>query len=271
MVLVCLFLLDKEWRRKIFFGVTMVLSIYSVIFLFSRGGYAAILLGLAFIGSFKNRKLLVLLIVFLLTWKMLLPTAVIERVEMSLNEEESGEATYDRSIETRLDLWEGARDIISQNPIAGLGYGVLAIVKIHEEVGDRNRSSIHNGYLEIMAELGLIGLIIFLTFFGISFKAGLRLYKIADDPFMKGLGFGFCACVVAVLAGNMAGTYWHYLNVSGFYWVFLALVVRGTLIAQKQSSKIKEPDRTTERLYWRTPNQDFRNRRRSVRPSRKSV
>ena len=52
---------------------------------FSRGSYLALLLSILCLGLLKDRKLLVLLGVFLLTWQTVVPAPVRDRVMMTQN------------------------------------------------------------------------------------------------------------------------------------------------------------------------------------------
>jgi len=66
----------------------------------SRGGYVAFFMGWLFLGIVRYRLLLVSLIVFLLSWQMVVPNAVRERVFMTYHED-SG---LEHSGPTRVDL-----------------------------------------------------------------------------------------------------------------------------------------------------------------------
>lgn len=232
MFILALFMSEKSKLLKLFYGSTVGLCLYSVMFSFSRGGYLAVLLGLIFTGWYRDKRILVVLGFFLLTWKVFVPTAVIERIEMSEG---------DRSIEERLDLWETGKQVISNNPIIGVGFATFSIKRIEEEVSGQSRESFHNGFIQVSAEMGLIGLFVFIYIYTLGLKAGLKLYRTAEDPFTKAMGFGLAACIVSALAGNLGGSYWHFMNVSGFYWVLQALVVRSLLNLEKQSG-VPEPE-----------------------------
>ncbi|RMG78411.1 MAG: O-antigen ligase family protein, partial [Bacteroidetes bacterium] len=231
MMLLGLSLFDNHKYRKILYLVTVGFSLYAVVFIFSRGAYSAVLITWLFIGLIKERKLLVLLVFFILTWKSILPNAVIERVEMTKG---------DTSVQERFSLWKSAKKLIESNPVIGTGYATLSFLHIRDEITGKTRKSLHSGYLEVASELGIIGLALFVYLYILGFQAGFGLYKKAEDPFIRGLGFGLMACVVAALAGNLAGSYWHYINVSGFYWVTLALVVRSLQSLKEQPETVQE-------------------------------
>jgi hypothetical protein len=217
-VLLGLLMLDPNFRRRILFLVTTIFNYFCLMFLFSRGGYLAAIGSWVFYGFAKDRRILLVIAMFLLSWRLIVPMSVQQRIDMS---EHDGE--IDRSIEQRYIMWDFAINKIKEFPVFGTGYNTTPYMNIYVDV---KRKSIHNGYLEVAMEQGIIGLLLFLAFFGLSLFYGWKLYRIADDKFLKGLGLGFVGCVLAVLAGNIAGSYWFYINVSGFYWVNLALVMR---------------------------------------------
>jgi putative inorganic carbon (hco3(-)) transporter len=89
-------------------------------------------------------------------------------------------------------------------------------------------------FLKILVEQGVIGMFIFLSMFLIALKCGWRLYRDTEDPFFKGLGLGFIACVIATMTTNVFGDRWTYVQLGAYYWVFLALVVRSNIIIKEE-------------------------------------
>ena len=254
-ILVSLFLLDLNKWRSLLFGVTALFSYYSVAFLFSRGGYLATFVAWAFLGLLRDRRILIVLLILILFWESLLPTAVVERIEMTRTEE-----GYDETIEERLSLWQNAKQSISDNLLIGIGYDVIPFLNFSSSISQQRRASLHNAYLQVITEMGLIGLAIFLLLFGLGIRAGWQLYKTAPEGFEKGLGIGFMACTVALMSANMTGNHWYYLNVAGFYWVFLALVVRSKFIIENDINNVPAPSVTSvvhKRMYKNTNTKKF--------------
>ncbi len=218
-LLLCLWAYEENKKLRWLLGVTTVFNYYCLMFQYSRGGYLAAIVSWIFYGLIKDRKILVALAVLGIFWQNFLPQSVQQRINMS--QTESG---TDSSITERYDMWDQAEVLIKSSPIFGLGYNITPFMGI--EAGGKHRNSLHNGYMQLLLEQGAIGLLIFVAFFITGFRLGWRLYKNAQNDFLKGLGLGYAGCVLAVLSGNIAGSYWFYLNVSGFYWVNLGLVVR---------------------------------------------
>ncbi len=231
-ILVCLYLLDEHRRRRALFMVTFVFNYFCTIFLYSRSGYLAMAVSLIFLGVVKDRRLAVAMLVFVMFWRVFTPVSVQERIDMSVTEEGT-----DSSVSARYLLWEQALDRIQQQPVIGHGYQVTPYMGFW---AGKPRKSLHNGYLEVILELGVVGMGIFLVFFGLGIRYGWRLYRTARDGFSQGLGLGFIGCILAVLASNVFGSYWFYLNVSGFFYTFFALVVRSLQIAQSGSEEMTD-------------------------------
>ena len=221
LLIIGLFLVDKQLWRRIAYIILICGGIYSLMYSYSRGGYVGFLVGLFFIGIIRARKLLVPLIIFLLIWKIVVPISVVERVEgIFLSEEERGTETIsvgDTKLYSvgRKHLWEKALNYFSENPIFGVGFGTFERL---------TRMDTHNVYFKTIAEQGLVGLLIYLWFYFLALRSGWRLYRRADEGLLKAFGFGFVCAVVGSMVVNMFGERWIYLQLSGLYWIFWALV-----------------------------------------------
>jgi len=226
-VILGMFWFDKVKIRRILFGAVILLNLYCVLFLYSRGAYIAVLIGLIFFSLVKNKKLLIPLVAILIFWQTFLPSSVVERINITENQE----GVLDTSSQSRLVLWQESIKLFEQNPIIGVGYDVFSYL------GYEKRDT-HNIYLKVLAEQGIIGIIILFLLFYLALKYGWKLYKMASDSFLRGLGLGFTLCVIATMAVNMFGDRWTYLPLGAYFWVFLALVVRGNIITKE--SKLNE-------------------------------
>ncbi|HEY1207453.1 MAG: O-antigen ligase family protein [Bryobacteraceae bacterium] len=213
------------------------LSAFSVVCLMyslSRGGYAALFAGCLFLGVVKQRKLLVLMTVFLLIWTFIVPQAVTERVAMT---QQDGE--LDHSAELRLTLWEDAVQMIDANVLAGTGFNTYAYL---HRVGQYEDT--HNLLLKVLVETGVLGLLLFLWFVVKTFRTGYRLFRRSKDPFFASLGLGLAGWVVAAMAANCFGDRWTYLQVAGYMWVIAGLVARA--LALENTAATDEASATAE-------------------------
>ena len=79
-------------------------------------------------------------------------------------------ATY--NVESRLDAWTTAADLTLRNPLLGVGPGNFQLYYLSETgrpPGSKGVGVVHNAYLDVAAELGVLGLLLFLAYLVGSF------------------------------------------------------------------------------------------------------
>ena len=211
----------KTKKYKLFGYGVVAATLYAAMYTFSRGGYLAILFGILVLGFLKDRKLLVILGVFLFTWQAVVPTAVRERVTMT--KDASGQ--LESSAQERLDLWAESWNSIKHSPIVGNGYGTYEFAQHVHGLGDT-----HNWYVLVMVETGAIGLIMALILFAQTFALSFKLFRRASDPLYRGLGLGLFLAMSSSVVANLFGDRWTYLEISGLLWVLVGVAVRANYL-----------------------------------------
>ncbi|MGA7158725.1 MAG: O-antigen ligase family protein [Acidobacteriaceae bacterium] len=216
-------------RRKIkFLGYALIAAtLFGTMYEFSRGAYLAVLVSVLVLGLLKDRKLLVVLGIFLFTWQAVVPLAVRERVMMT----ENSSGQLESSAQERVDLWSDAEKSILADPIFGDGYGTY---QYGQHVA--NLENPHNLYVQILVETGGIGLIIALVLIGQMFAAGWRLYRRAEDPLYRGLGLGLFVAMCCCVVSNSFGDRWTYLEITGMLWVLVGATVRANQLVAEQAT-----------------------------------
>lgn len=221
LILLGIFLFIKEKRLKIILAILIFLNFYCDLFLFSRGAYLATLVGFLFISVLRQKKLIIPLVLIIVFWQVALPKDVVERIKFTKQE-----GQLDPSAASRLTYWQESIKYFEDSPLIGVGFNVFSHLGFKRDT--------HNLFLRTLAEQGIIGLSFLLWIMLLALRRGWRLYKNTEDRFLKGLGLGFCACVLAVMVGNFFGDRWTYLQLGAFFWVFLGMVERGNIIAVKE-------------------------------------
>jgi putative inorganic carbon (hco3(-)) transporter len=222
---------EKRWSNRIAYWSLTGFSALCLMFSLSRGGYLAFLTGCLFVGLVKQRKLLILLAVFLATWASIVPPAVQQRVLMTYDKNTH---ELDHSSETRVNLWEEAMQIYDTNPLVGAGFFTYAYTSHYNGYKDT-----HNLYVKVLVETGVVGILLFLWLLIKTFTSGYHLFRQADDPFLSSIGLGLSAWVVCVFVANLFGDRWTYLQVNGFMWVLAGLVSR-SLLFEKEAARAKQ-------------------------------
>jgi putative inorganic carbon (HCO3(-)) transporter len=228
----------KFWFRAGYYFLG-VFSAICLMYSLSRGGYAAFMVGWVYLGIVKQRKLLVFLVIFLLTWAGLVPQAVQQRVLMSYDKQ-SGK--LDHSAETRLELWDDAFEVFKSSPIVGTGYNTYAYMHRNKGAygGSAYYEDTHNIYVKVLLETGIIGIFLFIWLLAKTFFTGFRLFWRGKDPFFASLGLGLSVWVLCAAVANSFGDRWTFFQVSGYMWVLAGLVSEALVLERARAEKAAE-------------------------------
>lgn len=238
-------MMQRKKVKLICYALTAV-TVFTTMYTFSRASYLALVVCVAILGFLKDRKLLLLLPVFLLTWKTIVPTPVTQRVEMTKNADGQLEA----SAESRVILWENAKQSFYRNPLLGNGY---ATFQLGEHVDDLKDT--HNWYVKVLVETGVLGGLIALVLLIEMITNAYRLFKRARDPLYQALGLGCLLAVCSCLVANGFGDRWTYLEINGLLWIIVAATARANELSLVQSvtqtRTVETPLRLAPSMEWR--------------------
>lgn len=228
---------------------------------FSRGGYIACAAGLLAITFFKRNKFHFIMLLFL-AWlaflnPILLPAGIRYRMSQTFEKQVSYHETADEleeslesSAQTRVEIWKGALKMIKDYPLFGIGYG-LFYQRIQYYWRQARPIDAHNTYLIIAAEMGVPALVIFLWIIALVMKNTFDLYRTTKNSFAHSLALGFLGGLFGLLVSNMFGSRLDSQEISSYFWILAALVMRFKIIDRKES----QTQRSVPGHYFKTHNQ----------------
>jgi putative inorganic carbon (hco3(-)) transporter len=208
----------KKMRVKLLGYALVGLTLFAVMYTFSRAGYLAALVGVLVLGVLKDRKLLVVLAVFLFTWQLVVPSAVHQRVDMTTD---SG-GQLESSAQARVDMWKESKETIASHPVLGTGFATFQLLPHVHGLQDT-----HNWFVKVAVETGGIGVMMMVALLGQLFALAWRLYRRSEDPLYRGLGLGLFVALCASMVANCFGDRWTYLEITGPLWVLAGAAARG--------------------------------------------
>jgi hypothetical protein len=211
----------RSLRVRLVVVFLLVAGVYSVLFSYSRGAWLGFACGILYLGVTRMRWFLAVGLLIVPFAGALLPRAVIQRATMTYQEGE-----LDTSSADRIQIWEHALKTSFADPILGVGFDCYHFYRAEDE---DELLDTHNMYVKAYVETGVVGLLCLIGFFFSALRLGHRLARKATDPFYQALGAGFAAYMVSVIVANIFGDRWTYIDLSGYTWILLALVVQGTL------------------------------------------
>ena len=203
------FLHEKKWRYRFVALWAAGVSILTVILTYSRGGLIAMIVGLAILFFvYPPRRTHVPAILFaMLAVFYILPPNYLDRLFTlsAFFESKSTSRIEERSLQGRLSENLTALEMFKSNPLFGVGLNTysylfptyskklgLALVATEREA--------HNIYLEVAAETGLVGLMIFIF----TLFSAFRIVLLARNVFLVTNNPNFAAKCIGLFAG-MAG------------------------------------------------------------------
>lgn len=148
-------------------------------------------------------------------------------------------ATDEYSISTRFDAWSIMAQIIQVSPLLGLGfanyYWYTPLFPIRGYAVSFNS---HNNYVDIVAQMGLIGLVCFLWLMWEIGRLGWGLRKQAPAGFAQAYVYGalggLAGMVVAGMLGDWVLPFFYNLGLNGFRSSMLGWLFLGGLVSIEQ-------------------------------------
>lgn len=211
----------KKIYWKVFFSSLIVFIIPTFLHTFSRASYIGfIVMFLGFIIFAKRMRLvlLTLLIFGILLYPMILPTAVISRVQETFVGQKSysilvGKTSFDQSSVERLESYiHVTKERLPQHFF--IGHGVTGA------------GFIDGQYFLVLAEVGTLGFIVFIWLIIKIFKSINKVYRnLPIDYWLKGLPLGFLAALSGILAQAITTNSFIIVRIMEPFWFFCAVIL----------------------------------------------
>jgi len=220
----------REWRSGTFlksksqtFADALILAISFFLLRGFRGTYSATAFGILIFGiisllflyqvrgSVRFIATLMVCGLAVVLLSLLFADSVVSIATSAFNRNES--------FTGRTDIWSAVLDAASKNPLLGVGYGGFWGLKdemIYSAVGVREA---HSGYLDVYLEVGLVGVVLLMTFLIAYYRKVLRELSYAYDWALFGICFLFLTLMQNFTESN-------FIRTSSFFWnimIFLTI------------------------------------------------
>jgi O-antigen ligase len=208
-----------------------IIAVYLVaIFLtFSRGGMLGLLAGLALIGWKQKSFVLRVLMIAFLTAGLAVAGAFWARSKTFDNVEQ------DTTFRQRIATVMAGTYMFLDYPLLGVGPGcsmvayLLYVPKEYLDCGCQTQLMIHNSFVQVLAETGGIGLILFMGLLGASFLDARRMRSGPMAKYGSALEVSVVIFAVCSLSGGFTYTWSPY--------ILFALIVAAKRIALSEESR----------------------------------
>jgi len=138
----------------------------------------------------------------------------------------------------RLMFWDAALGMFLSSPLIGVGYGNFG--GLVELPGEEIRRDVHNIYLQLLAETGVIGFAVFALLMAVSLRAAWRDFHCPRDLMDQVLGFAALGAILSVLTHGFVD---YLFNASpqfgALFWMILALLVANDQLPASRRPVVK--------------------------------
>jgi len=146
----------------------------------------------------------------------------------------------DSSLAERVTLWQHALGVIQHHPMVGCGLGYLS-----EYYYSPRYYGPHNAYLQLYADVGIVGALAFLCALAVLFKVAWKVFRSSASHHWRGFAIGILAAILAIGIHGLfetspvgivawgVGTY--YYIVSPIFWILAGVLVRVACVFEADS------------------------------------
>ncbi len=222
-----LLLFTRNKWLKIIVGIELMLAFFCLITNGSRAAWLAILLAFIFIIFLKIGRVKGIILLFLVLFIFMVPTTFNKGVRLKT-------IIYPTQWSNRLPLYKSAILILRDYPLFGVGVGMFEKVlhfpkyELPENYGIPKELNLHahNTYLEVAAEMGLLGLLSFLGIIVTFFCKAIKKIRNPGDMSKntQAIFIGLSASVFAALVFAFSTTYITVgVNNSCYFWLLFGM------------------------------------------------
>ena len=210
-------------KSKILILCVSFLALIGITLTFSRGAGLAVYLALLCMSIVKRQKVLIMVLIGAL---LLCPFIMPKSIKNWTKAMHYNPIVLMFSPE-RLSLCRNTLNMIKHHPF--IGVGINTFVKNYEKYKlpePENAKTpkdfyAHNIYLQMAAEIGLLGLGSFLWFLFLLFHQGSIIYHKLHDKYLKTIALSLLACCMAFLINGLTETNLYHPRVVMIFWYLI--------------------------------------------------
>lgn len=214
---------SRAYLTKAIFAVAYLIVISAVVFSFTRNAWLGMATGFIVFFVIKLKKYAVIPIALLILLYLVMPMKVHKRLESIYHYKNDGSA------EARLEMWATDPAILKDYWYRGIGLNNLHLIfKKYTKYKNLNTfNHMHNNYLQVITEYGIVGFISFIYLLLSSLINSMKFYKRTGNVL-------YLAIFSAIISFSISGIFEYSFGDSE---VAIALIVMISFIYNRASLK----------------------------------
>jgi len=228
----------SSWLKRAVAACALFLSVPAVIVTFSRAGFLT-LVAIAVMGTicFLRRGAFVPaigVIVVALAITPVLPKGYVERLStiVDIDADPTGSA------QGRWTDYQVATDVVIANPILGVGLG-QDILALNAARGHATWRSVHNAFLEYAVDLGIPGILLFLSLLFASFGTARRIERFTSRTRRLWDVSVFAGAAQVALVAFAVAAFFHPIAYQFYFFCVAGLAVALKAVSRNEARQIE--------------------------------
>lgn len=219
-VLLMIFHVKKTWEKLFFLGCFLI-SMVAITLTGSRGGALAIAASLLYLIWHSRHRVrnLALIAVVILPLAIFVPVSPLNRL---LHPRTHGINTE----QTRLEAWSAGLKMFESHPLFGVGVGNFkSLMPLYAAPGVDFKSIAHNTYIEYLAELGPLGLFLFVAIVFCAFRSLRKVRRRLREMDQRSFLYLTALSLESGLIGYLLGACFLSAEYEKLFWVVIFLSI----------------------------------------------
>ena len=234
-VVVALVLSSQHWISRVLAAGVFLVGGVCLGMTYGRASWVGLAVAAAVYVFLWNRKLLPFCVLAGIAALPLLPVSIFNRILSIFN-------LNDTSTSSRFDLWAAGLQVIRRDPITGVGLGADAVrrmVKLTQLYqGRASFVHCHNIYLQIWAEMGLLGLLSFLGAMLGMMKSAARAVRRSPNTPARHMAIGGTAAILGAMVCGLADYLWTYPRIMFLFWFVFGLTLAAIKVCKTELERV---------------------------------
>ena len=208
-----------------FTGAFLLVS--CLLWTYSRGAWVAVAAVYALMAVLKRSRVLLLTLLVAAVLIFVFSSDSLKGRALSLGDSRNG-TVIERHI-----LWDEALRMMHERPWLGYGINTYAKVVPHFKSKDvyTDNQYAHNGYLQIAAETGWLGLGAFLSMIAAFFFEAFRTHLKREEAFLSSAALSISFGILSFLIHSATDTNLQSLRLVSLFWLAMGMVMAASKIA----------------------------------------
>lgn len=237
MIFPALILAVKKVKHYWFYYVFSALLLVNLIMTYTRGSWIGFGVGLV-------------ILIAAYSWKLIIPVIAVSPIGLLIPSVRGRIFSIFNpnswTLVERIRLWKTGLLMFRDHPILGVGNGNYLLryneyIKKYPELNiGRNKFSVHNSYIKVLSETGILGFIPYLLVHVFFIGELLSIYKNPKNSITKFLAIAYICSIASYLVQNISNNMFFIPQVNAFYWIIGGLIIAYNNAGFKNQLKAQE-------------------------------